>query len=373
MQSKFNYTNGSEFTLTGANYVGYFNVTNGEPFTDKLYTINSQELTLKSTFASELAVSDYYRDRILLETISLPNSLDSVLIGANELVISQSINTKLRLLAENTGYVFSKLFVGNTDVPYLLNYTAGVSADDTVFRWYETPNYTALAFNALSASTATQNNSAFDAVKQFIVMPYDDNAGYGILCISSTNLIGLTSNNTFTDIAFVLNAEVYSANSELKCVDLQGISVDNGNVYITDGTLNGGQIFQYNAKGLYNGDTAYANKVYLIEPIGGIGNISKSGKFNKPTIICAANGTIACADSNNNGIKVFDGSFVWRKTIALSRLQQYVVRDIKFRSIDQCFYVLLYSVLESDIDCRTPSWITEPSYVCISSKYPGLS
>lgn len=342
MQTKFNYTLGNEFTLTGANFVGYYNVTDNKAYIGKYYN-NSQALTNAETFATDLAVSEYYKDRVLLETIQLPYSKDDITVGINEIVTYQAINTKFNMLAANNNYVFSKLFVGDTDVPVSLNYTAGLSAGDNQFRWYQTPNYTALTFSALSSNTNTQTNSAFDTVKQFVVKQFENKTGYSIIAITSTNLIGLTSNAAFTDIAFVLNSPVYSKNSELQCMNLQNLAIDGDNVYVTDSTINRGQVFKYYAPGFSTGDIAYAGNLYFDEPIGGIGDAAKQSKFNAPTVVCAGNNIVAVADSLNNCIKVYDTQLVWKKTVTLSKTLNFDIKDIKHRLLNNNFYVLAFS------------------------------
>src|SRR6478736_1936693 len=129
MITKINYTDSSAFTLTGSPYTGYFNISNaGKAFVGQ-YT-QDVELTPKSNYLSEYYINkSIFMDRFLFDSIRLPYSEREVLIGANEIVSAATLNTKLGLLQTNLIYLYSKLFLGNTDVPIGYLHTAGLSAN----------------------------------------------------------------------------------------------------------------------------------------------------------------------------------------------------------------------------------------------------
>ena len=230
---KYNYTNGSDFyDSNGDQYIGYFNVDQNNLIYKTRDTQDSQ-LTKQSNFSGEYNSNvEYFKDRALLEKLSLPYNLNQIEIGSNEIVNYSTINIKLNYLHKNLIYLYSKLFIGSTNVPIGYSNILGLSASTSNFNWYPTTN---TSIENLQAFTDSRDSTAaltkwsqypeFDKLKKFIVMKFNDNTGYGILGISSTHLVGLTSNSNFTSASVTLYTSVVDNYSELPCIDLQDIHI----------------------------------------------------------------------------------------------------------------------------------------------------
>jgi hypothetical protein len=146
-QTKFNYTPGGEFELGGKNYKGMFNVySDSTAYTGKYRTAESKQLTPVSNFYTDLHVGSHFRDLHAFDTLELPRSKEEIQINFNELVNFTTINTKLKYLHENLLYVYSKMFVGSTDVPYAYDKTSGISSLTEEYGWWDTPNYYSMGF-----------------------------------------------------------------------------------------------------------------------------------------------------------------------------------------------------------------------------------
>ena len=344
---KYNYTNGSDFfDSNGDQYVGYFNVDENNLIYKTRDTQDSQ-LTKQSNFSGEYNSNiEYFKDKTLLEELSLPYNLNQIEIGSNEIVDYNTINVKLNYLHDNLVFLYSKLFIGSTDVPIGYSNILGLSASTSNFTWYPTSN---TSIENLQAFTDSRDSTAaltkwsqypeFDNLKKFIVMKFDDNTGYGILGISSTHLIGLTSNSNFTSASVTLYTSVVDNYSELPCINLQDIAYSGSTVFISDSAINGGgQVYAYDASGFTNNDTAHLGQRYLKEVIGGIGSSQNTLKFNGAKILGTSPNYVLIDDSGNKVIKVYDHSFVWKTSIKLSN--KYTVLDIKYRELTDSYFVL---------------------------------
>ena len=344
---KFNYTDGYEYVdSNGDQYVGYFNVDENNVVYETRDTQDKQ-LTKQSNFSSEYNSNiEYFKDRTLIEKMSLPYDLNQIEIGSNEIVNYNTINIKLNYLHKNLIYLYSKLFIGSTNVPIGYSNILGLSAGTSIFNWYSANTSTIENFQAFTNSIDGNLNPTkwteypeFDKLKKFVVMKFDDGTGYGILGISSTHLIGLTSNSNFTSSNITLYTSVVDNYSELPCINLQDIAYSGSTVFVSDSAINGGgQVYSYDASGFTNNDTAHLGQRYLKEVFGGIGGSQNTLKFKGAKILGTSPTYVLVDDSGNKSIKVYDHSLVWKTTIKLSN--KYTVLDIKYRELTNSYFVL---------------------------------
>ena len=345
---KFNYTDGYEFLdLNGDQYVGYFNVNENNVAYETRDTQDKQ-LTKQSNFSGEYNSNiEYFKDRTLLEKMSLPYNLNHIEIGSNEIVNYNTINSKLNYLHNNLIYLYSKLFIGSTNVPIGYSNILGLSANTSDFNWYTVNKSTVENFQAFTNSIDNKTDPTkwaqypeFDKLKKFVVMKFDDGTGYGILGISSTHLIGLTSNSNFTSANVTLYTSVVDNYSELPCLNLQDIAFSGSTVFVTDSEINGGgQLYSYDASGFTDNDTAHLGQRYLKEVFGGTGGSQNTLKFNGAKILGTSPNYVLVDDSGNKVIKIYDHSLVWKTTIKLA--SKYTVLDIKHRELTDSYFVLV--------------------------------
>lgn len=359
-QTKFNYTSGGEFTLKGENYVGYFNVNElGDAYTGRYYSeLSDILLTPVSVYSADYYRSSNFRDRYVYDTLSLPNSLDSILIQPSELVNYASINSKIKLLHDNMIYLHSKMFMGDTNTPTDKNYYVFCNPYETKeIEWKQKPS----TFGSIGewaddiyiATDAINPNkdlsyTKLDELKKFVIIPTTTNS-YSIFGITNTFLIGLTSSRvsdlssdivlSSTKVTYYKN--VIDNNTSEKCQNLQDIAYNGRYLYVTDSDINGGgQVFKYDVNSYITNDPVFNGDIYLIETIGGLGTLSDTTKFNRCTTLGKKDDELYVYDEGNDCVKIFDSNFVWKSTIKLPSLYKYVILDIKYRYLNNKIYFL---------------------------------
>jgi hypothetical protein len=134
---RYNYTTGGVYTLSGQPYVGYFNVESKISTTGRTRTANSQNLHPTSNIAVDLYQYEIgnnliFPDRLIVDNISLPNTLDEIILPPNEVVTNRIFTAHLKRLYENTLYLYSQLNIASNDIPNGYLYWIGVSAAQTL-------------------------------------------------------------------------------------------------------------------------------------------------------------------------------------------------------------------------------------------------
>jgi hypothetical protein len=293
MQTKFNYTSGGEFIRldNNSNYIGYFNVDENENiYSEKYYNENSTPLiSIIEKYSIDYYKSSYYKDRYINDTLTLPYSLQEIIIQPNEIVNFNVLNTKIEYLHYNLIYMYSKMFMGDTELPYDNNVnTLGNLINSNQFNWHPRLktkiDNTYYSFKPIFHIPKYITYKEFDNIKRFVVIPFVDNSGVSIIGISNTHLMALTStisNGQLSSVGFVLYTNVIDNYSQEKCLNLEDITHNGKYLYITDSKINGtGQIFKYDISSYYTNDSVFKNKVFLVESIGGYGDIDRKNKFN---------------------------------------------------------------------------------------------
>ena len=360
MQTKFNYTSGGEFKSNNGltDYVGFFNIDDqGNAYTGKYYTVDSEVLTNPdSIYSSDYHRSLYFKDRYVYDTLTLPHTLDEILIQPNELVNFHTLNKKIEYLHNNLMYMYSKMFMGSTDVPFDQNTTTlGNLYGSDRFQWnsrLEVKNSQQyFSFKTLSSSPTLSAYGEFDKIKKFVVIPFKDKSGVSILAISDTQFMAITSvstaNGKLSSAQFVLYTDVIDNYSQEKCLNLEDIAHNDNFIYISDSKVNGtGQVFKYDISSYFENDEVFENKRFLVEAIGGYGNIDRKNKFNGPVTLGCRGNELWVYDSGNNGIKIYDGDFNWKLTLRLDSLKKYRILDIRHRKMNNHVYVLYENYLD---------------------------
>lgn len=357
MQTRFNYVSSGLFRLpNGDDYVGYINVDDiGNVYSGKYFDDTSVLLNSDSKYSSDYYKSSYFKDRNVFDQLALPYSLKEILIQPNELVNFGSINKKFEYLHYNLVYMYSRMFMGSTDVPvdYNVNTLCNLIGTEE-FKWIEKkdPNIEIYGFKPLASNLNLRSYSEFDNLKKFVVIPFKDETGVGILGISNTHLIGLTStiseDGKLSNGNFTLYTNVIDNFSQETCKNLEDITFDGRYVYITDSKINGGgQIFKYDVTTYYTNDPTFEGKRFLVEPLGGLGDQNRKNKFNGCTIINASSDELWVYDSGNKIIKIFDTNFVWKKNLKLPPTGNYNIIDIRHRQMNNNVYVLYEELVNS--------------------------
>ena len=108
------YTNGSLFTLTGADFNGYAQLKGGVA----TEVSTGKTLSPKSTYATDLFYTDYFQDRVIDDVeLTLPNKENDCLFNLNDNFNFDLFKFKLDKLRENNTYVYSRLFISSNKLP----------------------------------------------------------------------------------------------------------------------------------------------------------------------------------------------------------------------------------------------------------------
>jgi hypothetical protein len=183
-QIKYGYTEGDDLSLREDNYKGFYNVYNdGSVYTGQYRTPNSQELIPQDNFSGDLISSNFFSDRTISNQYKLPYTIQDIKFDTNELVNCATINTKLNYIQENLIYIYSRLFFGDTDVPFEYKKVAAIEKDSTFFTWHTARNSTpsnpfSFTFQSFISTNTLSGFSEIDKLKKFIVLPPNDTKRY---------------------------------------------------------------------------------------------------------------------------------------------------------------------------------------------------
>ena len=137
---KFKYTYGDEFTLSGVNFIGYYNVdiVKGQAYQTRYNT--DIKLTGVGNINSEINLSEKYFERTIFTDIKLMFTLDDLLVKPNEIINKNSLNYKFNLIYDNFVSLYRQTKICDPLLPTNFNAFAAVSAvgDGIEFEWYST-------------------------------------------------------------------------------------------------------------------------------------------------------------------------------------------------------------------------------------------
>lgn len=346
MQTKFNFTSGGEFKDPyNRNYVGFFNVdSDGNAYSERYFNNSSVKLTPIENISTAFTLSKFFKDRIVFDTFSFPNSLETLLVETNELVCNKVLNFKLKLIDENLMYLYGRLFSADMDIP---DSTPYVMLPNEVYFGTNKSIQWRLLTNSIADNERTliPKYEQIEQIKKFVVIPFTRKDGYAIFGISNTHFISF---KTFIEGGILKKSEVFiyqqviDNNTSQKCFNLEDITYDGEHIYVTDSKINdGGQVFKYNVLSHTGNDVVYENKRFLMEAIGGYGIAAKSNKFNGCTTLGSKERELWIFDEGNECIKIYFDTFVWKKTVNLyNSTHTYKISCIKYRKLTNQVYCL---------------------------------
>jgi hypothetical protein len=325
------YTPGGEFLLSGADYIGYVELFNGEPCEFGTRKV----LTPAQTFATDVLTSKYFYDRLVNDKIALPHSLEDIAIAPNDHLNYNLIKDRLTKLHENNAYTFSRLFIPNNNIPVTDNVTfAAIKNDDDV-------NFTLLS--AFEGNVVFESTTFFSELGNIINFVGKKNVdlfnNFAFFCITDTKFITLTSNEIETTVIEVSD-KYETVENELQFKSLSGIAVNDKFLYISDTGNN--VVIKYEIAGYFSNDYALANKRNFIEVVGGEGSAADFSRFKSPKEIACNNRYVAVHDSGNYSIKIFNTNFNYVKQLRGLPLRSEPLAAIEFNPNNNTLYVLTY-------------------------------
>ena len=124
----FKYTTGNLFTLSGAEYDGLFNITDGKAFTGKSYSTSSKLLSASQTFLTNCFLNSFEFDRTTSPVDS--NLIEPPIISPRNIIDQNFIDRNLQILNINNLKIFAQNITANPD---LFDFINSVENKDSYF------------------------------------------------------------------------------------------------------------------------------------------------------------------------------------------------------------------------------------------------
>lgn len=295
---KFQYTDKTLFSLTGAPYIGYFNIADGNAYVGK-YTQSTQLINIDNT-QNDIIRSDKFFNRLPTQGISLTYSLSDCVFESNEIVNNNSFNLKLAKVYSNFLDGYRACFMASSNLPFGFNNIGGVSATNAglalVWYGYKNPSTSITPLSVLSP--VLSRNS------KITVMP-NSIQGYKTLVITSqTSLLVYTINtdlSTFNQAFFTAYIETNNVigSGQLTFQNIADTAKSGNNFYVADSDRK--TIYAYDATSVLDQDRALSYKFNLTTSVDNI-----QGKFTTPQLLEASDTIIYMYDSDEKIIHYFD-------------------------------------------------------------------
>ena len=317
--NKFGYTTGVVFTLTGTDYVGYYNVVEGKGYASK--TSQIFELTNKSNFANDIVVSDITFDRSISERPVLPHSLEEVVFNVNEFITADSVNEKLNKLNYNNDFLYSRFFLANTDIPVGITCTICVTGNGTNLQLIS--DFTGLSTFNYESNYTTQPYDLDKVVGVEAMIDSNEN-NFVIFIPSSTSLVALTGSliNQTVGIGLSTNYTDDTINNIVSYEEISDIASYGSNLFVVDKKAR--LIYRYDTEGLYIDDPGFDNKRFLLESAGN-SSVNPKLQLGAPSLITASSDSVYVYDDKNKYIKQLDYNFNVISSKKLFRFKEQVL------------------------------------------------
>lgn len=342
-KTRFNYTNGQLFTLSGIAYTGYFHTSAGSAYTTRFHGDDAQLLESNNRFESYYFLGNLYKDRIINDDIiEIPYPIEEILFSPQEIISISVLNDRLRKLNANTEYLYTQMYLAETDIPKGYQATALLPVTNTQFKWVKRTNTGDIVITKNSELSAV-NLGGFDQVVCATGMWHDKNRGVSLFCGGSSYFCSLSSAKDYSSIKFIEYTQNIETNNEYKFKNIADMQIDNTDLYIVDSGDN--SVYHYDVTGYDGVDSTILFKKSLIEKIGGFDVAHQKNKFNVPNKIEVANNRVLINDSGNSSIKIFDKNFAFQTEITYSRTEE--CRAIKYNELHNLYFVIIHETQEN--------------------------
>jgi hypothetical protein len=241
----FNYTTGNILELNGENYIGYYNVTNGNFYSGREVTPRSSFLTV-----SDNALGNYYKEklyfnRIPTETLKLPYSKSDIKFEPSDFINQNSINEKLKKLNSNYLELFNYTSSQTNDLPEGFVGFIGASATNAGSFGLNTLDHTGY-FSLSNIATGLNNIRRFEVIPRKLSPNETNPSSFLSIYATKTAIYAFNCPNTNVNTTFTFR----SSSSFVDGFNTRPYS------YIADITTNGKDI-------LYISDTNH-NQIYRV-------------------------------------------------------------------------------------------------------------
>ena len=328
VSQKVGFTTGSEFELTGSEYVGYYNVFNKQAYAGKF----NRDIILRSFDNIDTRIildKDKNFDRVVEDEIVLPFELNDILFQPNEIVNKNTLNLKITQLYDNFLEVFRYGKFPSPKIPVNFTGYAILSSDgpasgfaNSYIKWIPI-NTTLLSANSNSPSFGNYNE-AFENTRDFnldtLKNKFDDK--YTIFLSASTTIFSYEVDDPgideqHTTFNFIASAKAVGDFESLTFNKISNTANDSLNtLFVADSGNN--TITKLDVSSIVNLDRTGIRQFKYIEQIGGIGN--NETNFKKLEKIIYGEGFLYAFDSTEKVIKQFTEDLVFIKKYVNNKL-----------------------------------------------------
>lgn len=349
ISDKVGYTGGGDFSLTGSDYIGYYNVLDGRPFAGRF----SKEIPLNSydNINTKIILSkDLYFDRVVSDVISLPYSLDELYFQPNEIINKNTLNLKISQLYDNFVEIFRygkfpspKIPVNNTGIAVVSSVIGPPAFGDEFITWL--PTNTVVVSSNSTLPSFRNYNEAFNGTSDYnldiMKSRFDDKY---TLFLSSKNTIfsyevddpaAGEQHQTFNFTASTNAIGDYSSLTFDKIANTANNSRDT--LFVADSGNNA--IVKLDVSNIVNLDRTGVRNFKYIDSIGGTGD--NETNFQDIQKIIYGDNFIYVYDKGEKVIKQFSEDLIFIKKYTNNKLfNENVFVNFAYNVFDKNLYIL---------------------------------
>lgn len=297
---KISYTTGNAFTLTGADYIGYFNTDSGVAYAGK--TTTTTPLTNKSNYLNDVYLSTFYFDRDVTEIPSLPYNINELQFKINEFITADSINEKFRKLNLNNQFLYSRFFIQNSSLPSIYTGTIAITGNGSQLQYFTNFNSLSTTTNQQTILTILSSGVGCEAI-------FDNSENnYAIIIPTSTSITILTGSsiNNTVGVATTTTTCTNQTNNILSFLNITDTDLTGNILFVADA---GNQtVFKFNIEHFYNYDNSLGNSTVLID-LQSSANVNTKLTLKSPRYITTSNDQMYIYDSSTRYFKEYDFNF----------------------------------------------------------------
>lgn len=270
---KMGYSSGSEFELSGVNYIGYFNIrNNGNVFAGKFE--DTEILTPIDNIKTEIYLDEkLYFDRTIEDKLILPFKVEDLLFAPNELINRNSLNSKIDKLYDNFKELYKFSIISIPKLPVNDTYFAAPSSNNKTLSTF----FISWIQNSIDTSdlgNLIDYNNAFDDINESLNLFNSNLSAAATLFLSVSNTIFTYEvdknepGTNHTSFNFVASATNFGTFNELTFDRIANTTDDGDKVlFVADSIKN--TIYKFDVSTIVNRDRTGQNKFKLLDSIGG--------------------------------------------------------------------------------------------------------
>lgn len=328
---KVGYTQGDAFNYNNAAYTGYYTVLSGIPYRGKLTTTDI--LSNQDNYTNNVLVSDYLFDRTLVDNISLDYTLEDFTIPNGEFITSVNLNKYFERFYNNTNYLYSRLFMYDSNLPRNITAVVGVTGTSDNLRFYtDLDNFTPASFT-LNSQVSSYN---FENVRNIAYKVNPDTGNFALFTATSSSLIALTGNianlsQNLTSVGISLSTSLINQQpDDLSFLEIVDMEVIGDFLFVLDKQRN--SLVKYNIYNFYSGDQSTPAPKVTVEIKSGGGKFLPSS-FNYPDFMTTTSNSIIIYQNSDRFFKQYDTSLNLINYARVFRRQNEEVISIGYNKI----------------------------------------